>query len=349
MKKLIAGLFARTMGLSSQSLPRRIVLLDVGARGGVQWPWNQLPHDALSVISVEPDPDEAAQLRAQFAASGGDGKVLSTALWRSDETLSLNLTRSPGASSVFTPARQMLEQFPEAQRFDIMRKIEVRARSIDGLAARGEMPAVDFAKIDTQGAELAILEGGVGRLSKDLVGLEVETEFARMYADQPLFADLDSFVRRNLGLELWDLRKTYWKYNEGADAAGPTKGRLIFGDALYLRSLDTLERWLQQMPRSEAGEKIVMLALTAYVYGYLDYATAVLNSPVATRLAEPHHLSALLGTVRACGNGFRPFRDGNSYIYFLLDGLARAFKPTHGGWASVDYHLGSRRRGPFWC
>jgi len=337
------------MRLPSQALPRPIALLDVGARGGVQWPWNQLPHELLSVISVEPDPDEAAQLQAQFAASGGNRKVLPTALWRSDETLTLNLTRSPGASSVFTPARQALEQFPEAQRFDIVRKIEVQARSIDGLAARGEMPSVDFAKIDTQGAELAILEGGVGRLTGDLVGLEVETEFMPMYAEQPLFADLDSFVRRKLGLELWDLRKTYWKYKEGANASGPTKGRLIFGDALYLRSLDTLERWLEEMPRSEAGEKIVMLALTAYVYGYLDYATAVLSSPVATRLADPDQVSALLGAVRTRGSGLRPLRDGNNYIYFLLDGLARAFKPTHGGWASVDYHLGSRRRGPFWC
>jgi hypothetical protein len=93
----------------------------------------------------------------------------------------------------------------------------------------------------------------------------------------------------------------------------------------------------------------MMLALAAYAYWFVDYAIAVLNSPAAARFAQPDHMSALLRAVLASGGDFRPFRDGNSYIYFALDTLARALKPTHGGWASVEYHLGSRRRGPFWC
>ncbi|MHB8108395.1 MAG: hypothetical protein ACYDHW_00010 [Syntrophorhabdaceae bacterium] len=55
-----------------------------------------------------------------------------------------------------------------------------------------------------------------------------------MYENQPLFSDVDKLMRDVFGLELQDLRKTYWKYPEGL-AVGTTKGRLIFGDALYFR------------------------------------------------------------------------------------------------------------------
>jgi FkbM family methyltransferase len=302
--------------------------------------------ELLSVVLVEPDPIEAERLRKEL--SPNEGVVLPFALWRDERTLTLNLNRSPGTSSIYLPNRQFIDQFPEAERFDVLEKLEMPAKTIDGLSSSGQMPQVDFAKIDVQGAELAILEGGRNHLAANLVGLEMEVEFAELYSGQPLFGEVEAFVRERLGLELWDLRKAYWKYEQGRHVPGPIKGRLVFGDALFLRPLSGLEEWIAPMSPDAAKEKVTMLVVTALAYGYVDYAAALLGAPALTRyLDEPIRLG-LQHTVNSLGSGFRPFSHGSSLLFVILDTFARTLQPTHAGWACSGRGLGSRRRGPFW-
>lgn len=333
--------------INGLSIPRRLSLLDVGARGGLQWPWTELLSDLLSLILVEPDPAEAARLQQQLERNNG-GMVLPVALWSDESVLSLNMNRSPGTSSVYSPNTQFLNQFPELDRFAHVGTIAIAAQTVDHLTSSGMMPAVDFAKIDVQGAELHVLKGGESHLSANLVGLEVEVEFSPLYAGQPLFAEIDAFAREKLGLELWDLRGTYWKYQRGMNAPGPTKGRLVFGDALYFRSLSGIEDWLDAMPVQMAGEKLYMLVLSALAYGYVDYAVAVIDEPRLAGYWDKPMREGLQYMVNTRGFGIRPFRNGNGRLYLVLDALARAFKPTHNGWASGGDGLGSRRFGPFW-
>jgi FkbM family methyltransferase len=312
-----------------QKLPRRLELLDVGARDGLQWPWDRV-RECVSASFVEPDPEEAARLREKYEA------VIEAALWREPASLTLNITKSPGASSVFRPNRKVLDQFAFPERFEIAHTVRVEATTIDALPDR----EIDFLKIDTQGAELAILEGGVNRLQR-LVGLEVEVEFCEMYEGQPHFSEVDRFVREKLGLELWDIRRSHWKYRDGLDSSN-VKGRLIFGDALYLRPLTTLPRWLEQMG-ADGPDKLAMLALAAITYGFDDYAQALLK----TSQFAPEAKAALDAMTRR--PAIRPLKVGSWRIFILLDALAKAFKPLHNGWSSGGEDLGSRRRWRFWC
>ena len=345
--KLLKYLFpGKRLDLSAGVLPRRFSLLDIGARGGLQWPWCDVDRGLLSMVLVEPDPVEAEKLQRELGANAG--VVLPFALWRNDTSLVLNLNRSPGASSIYPSNRTFLNQFPDVSRFDVIEKLEIPAVAIDSLASAGRIPQVDFAKIDVQGAELAILEGGRHHLAANLVGLEVEVEFAELYSGQPLFGEVEAFVREELRLELWDLRKTYWKYEQGRHAPGSIKGRLIFGDALFLRSLLGLEEWLTPMLPAAAREKVVMLVFTALTYGYADYATALLSAPLLERYFDVPIRQGLQRAVNSCGGGFRPFRHGSRSLFAIFDALARAFQPTYAGWACGGRGLGSRRRGPFW-
>jgi hypothetical protein len=100
------------------------------------------------------------------------------------------------------------------------------------------------------------------------------------------------------------------------------------------------------MPGEQAQVKAAMLIVASLAYGYADHALAVLE--VAASLLGAERVNALARAVRSTGRGLRPLRDGNAAAFQLLDALARAFKPSHGGWASVGQPLGSRRRGPFW-
>ena len=107
-----------------------------------------------------------------------------------------------------------LQQFEDAQRFKVKEKITIKTKTIDSLVQSNQIDTIDFVKMDVQGGELAILQGGEKFFKKNIIGLEVEVEFAPMYINQPLFSDVDIFARERLGLELWDIRKTYWKYKQ---------------------------------------------------------------------------------------------------------------------------------------
>lgn len=326
---------------------QRVAVLDVGARDGLQWPWSDVSPTLLTPVLVEPDPKEAALLQKKLDRSSS-GQVLPVALWHEEGQISVSLNRSPGTSSVFKPNKPLLQQFPEADRFDTTRSVTVEARTIESLSANGEIPRIDFAKLDIQGAELAVLKGGQRYFSENLIGLEAEVEFAELYSGQPLFCDIDAFVQKELGLELWDIRGTYWRYAKGNGMGGPTKGRMVFGDALYFRPLPALVEWLAGMSAETAAHKTVALVVSTLAYGYPDYASAVLDEPAIRKLLIPEVIESLDKALAATASGLRPFANGNGYLYLIFGALSRMFKPSHNGWATGSENLGSRRRGPAW-
>lgn len=346
---IIRDLFFSDKNLKSISkiaTGRSLSLLDIGARGGIDYPWSTMNKDQLSLILVEPDPEEARLLSSD--SNSQNITVLPYALWRSETTLSLNINNSPGTSSVYKPNNIILDQFPDANRFDAKENIEIETKTVDKLADTGKMPNVDFAKIDVQGAELAILEGGVKHFSNELIGLEVEVEFSELYKGQPLFSDVEVFVRKQLGLELWDIKKTYWKHKDGIEVGGSTKGKLVFGDALFLRPLIGLDVWLGNMDPEKASEKTVMLIFSAIAYGYLDYAKTVLETKSINCYLETKLFQDLNSAISTLSGGIRPLINGHEVIYLCLEALASIFKPTYQGWASTGRRLGSRKKGSVW-
>jgi hypothetical protein len=62
-----------------------------------------------------------------------------------------------------------------------------RLDDIDGL------PRADLVKLDVQGAELDVLEGGADSVSRALV-IEAETEFVPLYRGQALYGDIAKFL-----------------------------------------------------------------------------------------------------------------------------------------------------------
>ncbi len=346
LKKILHTLFAdkNLAQLHNIALPRKLYVLDIGARNGLGWPWSGAKNNAINSILVEPDPIEAEKLVKQ-----NKGIILPYALWNKETTLNLNINNSPGTSSVFDANINFLSQFADSKRFNVGHKIKINTKTIDILANNNELTNIDFVKIDVQGAELDILKGGVNYLKNNLVGLESEVEFSPMYKNQPLFSELEIFVRKELGLELWDIRKTYWKYKQ-KQYKNPTKGRLIFGDALFLRPISTLDAWLSNMDKNMAKEKLVMLIITTIAYGYLDYTDTLLNASFSNSYLRDDDKKIFKQNINKLHKGFYPFKYGNSLLYQPLNILANCFKPTHQGWASNDgsQHLGSRKKGFFW-
>jgi hypothetical protein len=99
---------------------------------------------------------------------------------------------------------------------------------LDQWAEAQSVTDISFLKIDTQGSELDILEGS-RHVVKNCVGVQVEVEFSPIYHNQPLFADVDAWLRKQ-GFHLWQLTELT-SYTEKRKRIG----RLFWANGIYFR------------------------------------------------------------------------------------------------------------------
>ena len=101
--------------------------------------------------------------------------------------------------------------------------------------------------------------------------LELEVEFAPLRSGQPLFADVDAYLRER-GWALLGLRRVHWRRSGGLDRRGTGYGgQLIQADALYLNESHLSEGL------SEA--RAVKLILILAAYRQADLAVELLRAP----------------------------------------------------------------------
>jgi len=205
--------------------------VDVGARGGPTSSWLKLTN-RIEYICFEPDPAEAGSLRRFFESRQEfKGLVMARALGAHEGLVSLNLTRFPPASSIFQPNHNLLRDFEIHPFLEVDRVVEVPVATLDA-QLHTISKSCDFLKIDVQGYELEVLKGAENAL-KNSRGCELEVSFIEIYRDQPLFAEIDFFMRAR-GFFLADLERVWWHYADVPDYA-KLRGSLAYGNALYLR------------------------------------------------------------------------------------------------------------------
>lgn len=143
----------------------KIVLFDVGARGGINqiipgW----LPNarffksyaDFFDCYAFEPDKEEASVLKN----TGAYREVYDQAIGANTGEMTLFITKEPDKSSTLEPdVSLLLESFGgDAEGYKVDRKVCVSCKTLDDIAQEiGVYP--DWIKIDTQGSELDIIEG----------------------------------------------------------------------------------------------------------------------------------------------------------------------------------------------
>ncbi len=194
---------------------RPLTLVDVGASGGMQAHWKiASPH--LRFIGFEPDEREFENLRKK--SDSRKAVYLNTALYDHAGEIELRLLKHQQVSSVFEPNQRIVSRFPDSDWFEEVRRVRVRVNTLDAELKANQIDDVDFVKLDVQGSGLAILKGADGLLRRSVFGLELEVEFLEIYKGQPLFADVDAFVKP-YGFELFDLNGSYWKRTKGARLA----------------------------------------------------------------------------------------------------------------------------------
>jgi len=314
----------------------RFGLVDIGAYGGLEPEWHRL-RDDIRVISFEPDERDACASNVPE-----DWVRLQKIVAHQSADLQFYVAREAGKSSTLRPNFDALNVFPEVQRFATVQEARIPGAQVTTLdAALRESGAADpdFLKIDVQGAELAVLSGAQACLTESLVAMKVEVGFFPIYSGQCLFPDVDEYVR-SYGFQIMDLRRVYWKHKSYADFVG--RGQLVFGDALYLRSPDSLAQLLQPRGRDERRAKVMKCLVACLVYGMHPYATHLVERLSEVRLLDSEFCRGLAREIRS--DGARWSRSLPPIYRSLRAAAGHAKRLVFGPrslWAEGDQHLGN--------
>lgn len=169
-------------------------LLEVGARAlGEAEPFYGLlqAFPASRLYGFEPE----AELCAEMQKTAPPGvRYLPHALWERRERRPLYVTKHPMCSSLYEPDPRYIEAFMALDVQAVEKVVEVDTIDLDSVVREYGIPAPDFIKIDIQGAELDVFRGGTGALAS-VLQIVTEVEFAPTYRGQPLFGDVDRFLR----------------------------------------------------------------------------------------------------------------------------------------------------------
>jgi FkbM family methyltransferase len=208
-----------------------IGVVDVGARGGPSAAWANLANQ-VDYTCFEPDVDEVASLKLISSSWGCRSvSIISKALGDCDEDAILHLCTFRPCSSLFEPNLNKLKQYLVADWFLVEKKIHVPLVPLDQVDESRAISA-DYLKVDVQGAELDVLRGGQQLLARVSV-CELEVSFLEIYKNQPLFSEVDTYMREQ-GFVLVDLERIWWKRKD-VPLELQVRGQLAYGDATYVR------------------------------------------------------------------------------------------------------------------
>lgn len=167
-----------------------LVLVDVGAAGGVHPRWRRLAPRAVGV-GFEPDARDAEAL--QRAPAAFRRWVLGRHLVAPEGQTgprTLHLTRSPQCSSMLPPRPERLARWAFAEMFAVERTIDLPAETLPAALAAHGIGYIDWLKCDTQGLDLAIYRSLPPAWREQLSVVEFEPGLIDAYAGEDKVSDV---------------------------------------------------------------------------------------------------------------------------------------------------------------
>lgn len=193
-------------------------VIDGGAHKGEFTELIQRQYSNPTIYCFEPIPALASSLISKYENENRI-KIREAALGAEKATVELHVTNILPASSVLSAGA--LSHKYHSNGLDTKENIKVSQVRLDAEVSN----EIDILKLDLQGYELEALKGSVGLLSRVKLAL-LEVEFFPLYENQPLFSDIDIFMREN-GFRLLNFYDMYTHDD----------GQLTSGDAIYVNNI----------------------------------------------------------------------------------------------------------------
>ena len=262
------------------ALPEQIRVTDIGAMSlGRKERWQRLVDQGVAtVLGFEPQAEEWARCHAEkspgchyLQEAIGDGRK-----WP------FHQCNFAPTSSMLEPNIDFVSQFYGlADLMQVVATSEVQTRSLDDIE---EARQTDFLKLDVQGAELAILENATETL-KHVSIVQTEVSFVPLYKEQPLFADIDHFLRARgfmfhtfLGFGRRAIRPLM--VNNDPNAA---INQMLWSDAVYIKPFGAL---LKGAKPSVLLKRAVLFHELFQSYDFVTRALQDYDRLTGNRLAE---------------------------------------------------------------
>lgn len=225
---------------------KKFIAIDVGCRGG------DLPKinghlDEVQVYGFDPDEKECERLNEHY--KGHSIFFVPQALCDKVQDKLIYITREPACSSFYKPIKHFYKLYPGMMVTEEIDQTSISVTTSDQQCLENNINKIDYLKIDTQGYELNVLKGSVGSL-KNIRFLDIEVEFNQMYENQPIFSEVDLFLR-NHGFELWKFNNIVHyginneadkeiltlsiHYDEHRNEINSRGGQIFWADAKYIK------------------------------------------------------------------------------------------------------------------
>jgi FkbM family methyltransferase len=164
---------------------KSIVFYDIGAAKGILSSCLAKLPNVISIHSFEPIPDVYEQLLQKVKFSS---KVhcYNVALGNIESSLPMYISCKTDSSSLLPMAQLHDEQFPDRE---INHQIKVPVMRLDDLVTQHKLPLPSLVKIDVQGYEKNVIEGGLKTICAAKYCV-VEMSFKHLYEGSPLFDDI---------------------------------------------------------------------------------------------------------------------------------------------------------------
>lgn len=233
----------------------------------------------LTIYGFEADADECKRMNQNLKERNirHQEKHIPIALSNTQGKSQLYVTKEKMCSSLYEPNHSYVSRFPnflpEFLTLDYVSEIETT--TLDSFCASELVDSIDFLQVDVQGAELNIFQGAQQIIKNSTLAIQTEVEFAPIYKNQPLFADVDNHLRQQgfflQGFKgLHCISKKSFPVEIKAGIPQYLSGQLLWSDAFYFQDL------LSQ-PSSVSPEKLLKQACIADILYFPDYALELLE------------------------------------------------------------------------
>jgi len=242
----------------------------------------------LTIYGFDADVEACAQANADLEARkvNWNEKHIPLALSNTEGKATLYVTKYPGCSSLYPPSEEYIKRFSgNSELIELKSTVDLSTTTLEKFCKAEGIKEIDFLHLDVQGGELNVLQGADGILNNSVLGLMTEVEFTEIYTGQPLFSDVDIYLR-NQGLTLFDFGSMYRDRRRDIPVISQSHpGALIWSDAFYFRDLMRSDL----SPSLKTPEKLLKLACLADVMKFPDYALEILEYLTLNHGRDPNY------------------------------------------------------------
>lgn len=248
------------------------VLHHVGARNGSRaFPIvPALEHELISVMyeASEDGNDQIIEMGKRLSSC--KTILVNACVGKQSEIRDFKFNKDPYTSSLLSLNPRFRNYYVQQTKYDYVigdvispvDRVLLRTDSIDDLIRFKSLPKCDFLSVDTQGSELEILEGAEMTLAS-CVGVQLEVSFVELYQGQPLFGEIDKFLRLK-GFE-------FIKFKEISEWAPQVCSYELRGDKMQFQA----DAIYFKSPQSLVSTQLYQLLFAALAYGQIEFACSV--------------------------------------------------------------------------